>query len=357
MEGTIDSSIAPVRSKGRASNGFRDPRSPQGLIWIWKPASILAMSLVATLLIGLMTSTNRADAATLVPGSGEKISNVGDDFEAEDWDYTFNLPKSSYDLDHNIRIPGGSSKNGRWAESAKRGQPDLIKRVETPPGGLEGSMGSLLLATRNSGIPGNISWQMQQDDFLVNTRQQIGGYLSVSRNPSCVVRVFLPPFEKWENRTGSSFALRADCRGTKGNGGALESYWPGMFIHFDSETDPRFQTDAARFLLRAGPRGYDFRGPEIKELGWWTLGMSFTADGQIHYYASPGIDDLTEEDYITSQHPYGFRCQQFHTFFFNVANMDNGKTWSTPWIIDDVALYIIRPESQQTASRNQRPQR
>ncbi len=40
-------------------------------------------------------------------------------------------------------------------EGMKRGQPDLIKRVPTPPGGLPGSQGSLLLRSLSTGIPGH----------------------------------------------------------------------------------------------------------------------------------------------------------------------------------------------------------
>ena len=52
--------------------------------------------------------------------------------------------------------------------------------------------------------------------------------------------------------------------------------------------------------------------------------MSFSPDGQIHYYASPGVDDLTADDYLASYFPYGNRCLTFNNFFFNVANWDNG---------------------------------
>ncbi|MCY2994263.1 MAG: hypothetical protein NTY19_41275 [Planctomycetota bacterium] len=45
---------------------------------------------------------------------------------------------------------------------------------------------------------------------------------------------------------------------------------------------------------------------------------------------------------ITSQYPYGYRCQQFGTFFFNVCNGDDGHTWSTEWVIDDPAVYCVR---------------
>jgi hypothetical protein len=84
--------------------------------------------------------------------------------------------------------------------------------------------------------------------------------------------------------------------------------------------------------------GHDFVGPKIDQLGWWTLGMSFTPDGAVHYFARPGIDDLTASDRITSQYPYGYRAEHLDTFFFNVCSGDNGR-WSTPWIIDDAALY------------------
>ena len=46
--------------------------------------------------------------------------------------------------------------------------------------------------------------------------------------------------------------------------------------------------------------------------------MSYTPDGQVHYFAKPGIEDLTEKDRIASQFPYGYRCHfaAFKTFFF-----------------------------------------
>ena len=49
--------------------------------------------------------------------------------------------------------------------------------------------------------------------------------------------------------------------------------------------------------------------------------------------------DLTAADYVTTQNPYGSRCERFDTLFFNVVNGDNGN-WSTPWIIDDPTIYL-----------------
>ena len=318
----------------------------EGISQMRRFAPILALSLVASLV--LVANRHDAHAAPLVPGTGERLDKVCDDFEDDSWSYTPNPPKSSHNLDDRIRVPGGFSSNGRWAESAKRGQPDVVKRVATPPGGSLGSTGALFLATQRPGIPGSFSWKMQQDDFLLSVKRQLGGHLPVSRSPSFVTRVYLPPFDKWENRSGTSFGLRADCRGSKG-GWELESYWPGIFITFQSKTDPRYNEDSARLLCRAGPRGYEFPGPDIKEPGWWTLGMSFTPDGQVHYYAHAGVEALTAADHLGSRHPYGFRCRELHTLFFNVACMDNGRTWSTPWVVDDVEVFFVRPGGMPTA--------
>lgn len=293
-------------------------------------------------------SVTQADEA-FVPGTGERIRQVGDNFEDPNWGYIMNGKKASYEQDEQQRPPGGRSKNGRWYESAMRGQPDLIRRVNTPPGGIKGSKGSMMMATRLSGIPGELARTQMQDDLLMGVSTRIGRTVPVSWSPSCTVRVYLPPFETWENRTGASFGVRADVRGRK-QSGEVKAFWPGFFVLFRSETDKRFKEDYAQLSIRAKPSGRDQAGPKIYEPGWWTLGMSFTPDGQVHFYASEGVDDLTEEDHLYSSFPYGNKCLMFDNFFFNVANYENGKNWSTKWVVDDPKFYVIPPQGQTLAS-------
>ncbi|MCA9006779.1 MAG: hypothetical protein KDA70_16005, partial [Planctomycetaceae bacterium] len=121
----------------------------------------------------------------------------------------------------------------------------------------------------------------------------------------------------------------------------IETIYLGMFIQFNSKTDSANGEDSAVFVVRADSSGQDFIGPEIKQTGWWTIGMSFTPDGRAHYYAKPGVGPLTQADRFASHLPYGAPIQSFHTAFFNVCNQDNGRTWSTEWIIDDPAMYYI----------------
>jgi hypothetical protein len=289
-----------------------------------------------------------ASAEPIVPGTGVRVTMVGDDFEAADWQYMPNGAKASYEQDEAQRPPGGKSRNGRWYESAMRGQPDVVRRIPTPPGGLPGSKGSLYLATKFSGVPGELSGKQMQDDLLLGIQTRLGRGIPVTWRPSVVVRVYLPEFHRWENRSGSSFGVRCDVRGRTPDG-ALEPYWPGMFILFRSETNEKYDRDHAQLTVRARNNGQDVPGPVIDEPGWWTFGMSFSPDGQVHQYARPGIGDLTEADRLYSSTPYGNKAQFVDAFFVNVANLDNGRTWSTPWVIDDAMVYVIPPQGQTLA--------
>lgn len=319
--------------------------------------SIIARSWKAGCLLGLaalgLAAGPQPSFAQIVPGSGRLITEIGDDFEDENWNWIPNLPKSSDNIDNQTRHPLGMAANSAWVESALRGQPDMLRRVPTPQGGLPGSLGALAIRTLGSGVPGRLSNEMQQDDLILNGSAKLGYSLPVEWTPSAVVRVWLPPWDQWENRTGSQFGFRADCTTTKMETKRglffrkrqvpeTEAYWPGLFIQFHSKSDPKFAEDSAMFLLRADESGNEVPGPMIRQTGWWTLGMTFTPDGRVHYFARHGVDRLTPADYIGSQLPYGYKCEKINTIFFNVTNTDNGRNWSTEFIIDDPQVYTLR---------------
>jgi hypothetical protein len=299
----------------------------------------------------------------LVPGSGALVKGIGDDFEDETWKWNYNHPKSSEEQDKRVRGPMGRSVNSRWFEGPKRGTPDVVKRVDLPAPGLEGSEHGLLVATLHGGIPSRVTYQMQQDDLIYNLSKFTGRSMSVRDSPSITVRVYMPPFEQWENRTGPSFGFRAGCfthavitdddHPDEGEYG-LEEYWPGMFVCFESSHSGKFKEDGGYIRVRSGRNGGEIRGPRIEQLGWWTLGMSFTPDGMVHYFASPGVDELTMDDHITSQFPYGYRTELLKTFFFNVCTQDDGRTWSTPWVIDDPKVYFVKRPQMATSKATKR---
>lgn len=320
-----------------------------------------AMMLVVSGVAAPHVSAQRAQTARpVVPGTGSEIIGVSDDFEDPEWSYIPRDPKSTEDIDEDQRGPMGRSTNGRWYEGIKRGHPDVVKRVLTPSGGLPGSGGALLLRSKFTGVPGQPSGEMQQDDFVANVQYRLRRTINISEVPSATTRVYLPPVAEWEARSGPHFGFRLALETTAmvdkevgigifkrtvremGN----EVYWPGLFVEFESKSQTRKENDYAYLRIRSNGRGTDFRGPQIATTGWWTLGMSVTPDGMVHYYASPGVDDLTEADYITSQYPYDYRAERFRTFFYNICSADDGRQWSTSFVVDDPKVYVLRPAGQ-----------
>ncbi|MEM6468108.1 MAG: hypothetical protein AAF802_00965 [Planctomycetota bacterium] len=318
------------------------------------------------LFVPLMLVSSVDAQRPVVPGTGSEIVGVADDFEDPSWNYIPRDPKSTEDIDENQRAPMGRSTNGRWYEGVKRGHPDVVKRVETPAGGIPGSKGALLMRSKFTGLPGRPSGTMHQDDFVANVQYRLKRRVDISEVPSVTTRVYLPPVATWEKRSGPHFGFRLALETTAmvdkevgigifkrtveemGN----EVYWPGMFVEFESKGQTGKDHDYAYLRIRGNKRGGDFRGPQITTTGWWTLGMSVTPDGMVHYYASPGVDDLTEADYITSQFPYSYQAERFRTFFYNVCSADDGRRWSTTFIVDDPKVYLLRPRGgSQMATR------
>ena len=174
----------------------------------------------------------------LVPGTGTLAKGISDDFEDENWKWFYNHPKSSEEQDERMRSPLGRSGNRAWFEGPKRGTPDTVKRVALPAPGLEGSEHGLLIATLHAGVPGYATGKMMQDDLIFDMKRLLrGGGMNVADSPSVVVRVYMPPFEQWEDRSGPSFGFRTGCythtiitgedhpnRGEYG----LEEYWLGL---------------------------------------------------------------------------------------------------------------------------------
>jgi hypothetical protein len=195
----------------------------------------------------------------------------------------------------------------------------------------------------------------QQGELMPLDRRLARG-IPIAWQPSCTVRVYLPPFEQWENRNGPQFEMRADCQGRDQNG-KVGAYSPGMRLLLPSETSRGLKQDSARLTVRGDKLGRDFGKLDITEPGWWTLGLSFTSDGQVHYYASPGVDDLTSDDYLVSNVLHSMRCFTLNNYFFFVADWEDESRRSTQWVVDDAKIFVQPPPGQQVADlyRKTRP--
>ena len=124
---------------------------------------------------------------------------------------------------------------------------------------------------------------------------QIGRALDLSEGPSVMTSVWLPPFSCWptgENASGYrewlGFRVTAYDVSLSVDSGL---YWPGIYIGNDD--------DGPCLIARVGD-GYsdDVTIGRITASGWWTLGMSWDAQGRTQYYAAPGEVMLTDADML-----------------------------------------------------------
>ena len=143
---------------------------------------------------------------------------------------------------------------------------------------------------------------MQQEDFILNVQYRTGGPIPISQNPSVTTRVYLPPTDQWERRSGPQFAFRVALETTKNTQNKYfplaskkenEVYWPGLFICMDTkeQTKKTGRSDLLPYSLN-GNRRHDGTGVRSTDCG---SGVSVSANGAIHYYARPGVEDLTSE--------------------------------------------------------------
>ncbi len=107
--------------------------------------------------------------------------------------------------------------------------------------------------------------------------------------------------------------FRATVRGSKPDKkNETEPYWPGIFVNYKRQAERRKNEAPATWVIRASNPGGDYVVRPIKETGWYTLGMSFSPDGMIHYYIRQGNRRSHIADRVASQHPLQLSVPVLH---------------------------------------------
>ncbi|GIS58422.1 MAG: hypothetical protein CM1200mP2_06470 [Planctomycetaceae bacterium] len=110
----------PISTPGRATSTVRPSSQPSRSPTYHSRSAAKMLRLTsrtAWLLVLFLAIAVAAPAANVlrlstavVPGTGLKIEEMGDDFEASDWKWYPNGPKASRNLDRRERLPGGSQR-------------------------------------------------------------------------------------------------------------------------------------------------------------------------------------------------------------------------------------------------------
>ncbi|MBJ7391545.1 MAG: hypothetical protein JHC85_08270 [Chthoniobacterales bacterium] len=186
------------------------------------------------------------------------------------------------------------------------------------------------------------------EDMICTYANQLGQPLSAADGPSVVGWVWLPPFSEWPTGTNASgFREWLGLRVTAYDDTMpyySGSYWPGIYVATD---------DAGPcFIARVGD-GYspDITIGRVAASGWWTMGLSWNAQGRTQYYAAPGRVTLTEADLLhttpTHDSPIMNRSidQLLGTFLALRMTLTDPPTGqlSPDWRIDRIGVYVKTP--------------
>jgi hypothetical protein len=191
------------------------------------------------------------------------------------------------------------------------------------------------------------------EDMITTYSDQIGRSLDASEKPSVVASVWFPPFSEWpvgvnfsDFREWLGFRVTAYDPDLPESGGL---YFPGIFVSTD---------DAGPCLIARVGDGYtaDVTIARVSVSGWWTLGLSWNAEGRTEYYAAPGQVTLAAKDLLyttpTVSDPVANRSMDQLVGNFWALRMTYPSTGqlSPNWLIDFDRVYVGNPPPMPKAS-------
>jgi hypothetical protein len=202
-----------------------------------------------------------------VPGVGIVIDAISDEFE----------PPWTFDYQANV------SSNGLWYGSF-RGAPETLQLI-TPPGGTDATSTTALrlrsVDTADVDYPGSEDLVSQ---FYSTTL--FGRAVSFAEEPSYVTWAWFPAISTWPLTVDGSncFGFRVAARDHTliGPDNSNGEYYPSIWAYRGS--------DGQGYLVARVGDGYveDVPIASVPSGGWYTLGMSWNAQGQTEYYAASG---------------------------------------------------------------------
>lgn len=202
-----------------------------------------------------------------VPGTGAVIDAISDEFE----------PPWTFDYQMNL------SSNGLWYGQF-RGAPEILQLV-TPPDGSDATSTTALrlrsVDTADDSYPGAEDLVSQ---FYSTTL--FGRAVAFAEEPSYVTWVYFPPIATWPLTVDGSncfgFRLAARDHTLIGPDNENGEYYPSIWAYRGS--------DGQGYLVARVGDGYveDVPIASVPSGGWYTLGMSWNAQGQTEYYAASG---------------------------------------------------------------------
>ncbi|MFH1507170.1 MAG: hypothetical protein ABIG46_01910 [Candidatus Omnitrophota bacterium] len=275
---------------------------------------LVILHLMLLLLISGVES--KAGETTDIPnvlGRNHRLNDLCDDFEDVNWYFDYDKRESN---------------NGLWKANTgdnDKGEPEILKRVSPPAGGIIGSTGALVIQTN---IPEKVvdKNKDQEDSESTGTGQH---KLSREKQPVFIVRVYLPPFAEWGDYYSFGFRILA-----YGNAPHDTPAVPSIWIRYEGKIK------GAHFYFRIFDKQgmpVEVIGKPIKQYGWWTLAIAFDQNGNSRFYAKPGVEPLSNSDKMFDTNNNNLLIDYIGHSFFSLG-YTNGNL-SPRIVVDDYEVW------------------
>jgi hypothetical protein len=184
------------------------------------------------------------------------------------------------------------------------------------------------------------------EDMISTHAEQLLRPLSAAEGPSVVTWIWLPPFNEWPTGVNAAglrewlgFRVTAYDAALPTSGGF---YFPGIFISTDDQ--------GPCLIARVGDGyGPDITIGRVATSGWWTLGLSWNAQGRTEYYAAPGRVTLTSAhllhvtpDYVPPEANRSIDELIGNFWALRMTYPPTGQL-SPNWLIDRLHVYVRTP--------------
>jgi len=247
-----------------------------------------------------------------VLGRTKRLDIICENFESNVWSKNYN------------------KNNAYWhatSNPSKRG-PELLELVPPPSGRKPGSSQALKIS--------RISDPKQQELLSPAFAMKLGRNLTRSDQPVFVVRIWLPPFDKWGQAYG--FGFRQQTHASNISNISNNEFSTSIWV--------KKNQNGINFYFRAANGSKDdLPSRIIVKPGWWTLAIAFDVEGIGHYYISKGTNIPTTKDEVfsTTRFPtpnnplmddvaYSYFAISAITGFFNMVPQ---------FIVDDYEVWVI----------------
>jgi hypothetical protein len=262
-----------------------------------------------------------------LPGSGFLVPSLSDSFEDLNW--VFNYSGTN-----------GTSSNGKWYGSY-RGAPEVLETTASFAGGVAGQSRSLQIRT----IDQDGDYTSDQDDFVnTNYSSLWGRYPLRADEPNLLARIYLPDNPGPKDET--SFGFRTEAWTDNNVDGY---YYPSIWLRHYAGHSKEWEVSVRLgdgYAVDEGLPALDFNSSG----GWYSLGLSFDAVGNGHYYLSSGVDPLASADEIydttrfNSPNPGGDPLLDHLQYSFLTIGVSKDSNLSADIRVEDMNVYVNTPE-------------